>query len=54
MFNVASIRGEEPPSTQAAQLADKASRLLLLFLCVSPIALFPVALAVRAYGYLFP
>ena len=45
---------EEPPSTPAAQLADKTGRLLLLILCVSPIALFPVALAVRAYGYLFP
>jgi len=54
MFNVASIHGKEPPSTPAAQLAEKASRLLLLFLCVSPIALFPVALAVRTYGYLFP
>ena len=46
--------GHEPPSTAAAMLAEKASRLLLLFLCVSPIALFPVALAVRTYGYLFP
>jgi hypothetical protein len=54
MFNVASVHGEEPPSTPAAQLAEKAGRLLLLILCVSPIALFPVALAIRAYGYLFP
>ena len=45
---------DEPPSTPAAQLAEKASRLLLLILCVSPIALFPVALAVRVYGHLFP
>jgi len=45
--------GAEPPSTAAAALAQKASRLLLLFLCVSPIALFPVALAVRTVGYLF-
>jgi hypothetical protein len=54
MFNVASIHGEEPPPTTPAQLAEKASRWLLLILCVSPIALFPVALAIRAYGYLFP
>ena len=54
MVSVASIHGEEPPSTRAAQLAEKTSRLVLLILCVSPIALFPVALAVRAYGYLFP
>jgi hypothetical protein len=45
---------EEPPSSPAAQLAGKASQYLLLILCVSPIALFPVALALRAYGYLFP
>ena len=54
MFNVASIHDEEPPSTRAAQVVDKASRFLLLILCVSPIALFPVALAVRTYGYFFP
>jgi hypothetical protein len=54
MFNVASVHGEEPPSTGAAALVQKMSQLLLLFLCVSPIALFPVALAVRTYGYLFP
>ena len=44
----------EPPSTAAAALAEKTSRLLLLLLCVSPIALFPVASAVRTYGYFFP
>jgi hypothetical protein len=54
MISFASTRGEEPPSTPAAQLAEKTSRLLLLILCVSPIALFPVALAVRVYGQLFP
>ena len=52
--NAGSLKGEEPPSTEAAQLIEKASRLLLLILCVSPIALFPMALAIRAYGYLFP
>jgi len=45
---------DEPPSTATAELIQKTSRLLLLFLCVSPIALFPVALALRAYSYLFP
>jgi hypothetical protein len=54
MISLASTHGAEPPSGPAAQLAGKASRLLLLILCVSPIALFPVALAVRAFGYLFP
>ena len=53
MTTLAHAPNEEPPLTRAAQLADKAGRLLLI-LCTSPIALFPVALAVRAYGYLFP
>jgi len=34
-------------------LAQKASRLLLLILCVSPIALFPIALAIRVHDYFF-
>jgi hypothetical protein len=54
MTMLAHAPNEEPPLTWAAQLAAKSGRLLLLILCVSPIALFPVALAVRAYGYLFP
>ncbi len=54
MFTNIDRLSDEPPSTAAAALAQKASRLLLLFLCVSPIALFPVALAVRTVGYLFP
>ena len=54
MITIADIVPESPPSTRAAQLAGKASRLLLLALCASPVALFPVALAVRTYGYLFP
>jgi hypothetical protein len=45
---------QEPPSTAAAAVVQKISRMLLLFLCVSAIALFPVALAVRTVGYLFP
>ncbi len=44
----------EPPSTATAAVVQKMSRLLLLLLCVTPVALFPVALAVRAYGYFFP
>ena len=48
------VANEEPPSSPTAQLVGKASHYLLLILCGSPIALFPVALAVRAYGYLFP
>jgi hypothetical protein len=54
MFAMTHVAHEEPPSSPAAQLVNKASRYLLLILCVSPIALFPVALAVRTYGYLFP
>ena len=54
MISPTYTHGDEPPSNPAAQWADRASRLLLIVLCVSPIALFPVALAIRAYGYLFP
>ena len=48
------LGADRPSSTAAATLVQRASRLLLLFLCASPIALFPVALAVRTYSYLFP
>jgi hypothetical protein len=54
MLAMTHVANEEPPSTKAAQVVGKASQFLLLILCVSPIALFPVALAVRTYGYLFP
>ena len=45
---------DEQPSSRAQDLATKASWLLLLFLCVSPIALFPVALACKVYAHFFP
>ena len=51
---VTPVELEEPPSTAAAALVEKAGRMLLLILCVSPIALFPLALAIRTYGYFFP
>ena len=55
MFAAASRHtAEEPPTTAKAALVEKASRWLLLMLCVSPIVLFPVALAVRTVGFLFP
>ena len=54
MFDNIDKLSEEPPSTAAASLVHRASRLFLLFLCVSPIALFPVALAVRVYAHYFP
>lgn len=54
MTTLAHAPNEEPPSTATAALVEKASRWLLLSLCVAPIALFPVALAIRTYGYFFP
>lgn len=48
-----SFRSDEPPPA-AASLTEKISRAALLALCASPIALFPVALAVRAIQHYFP
>jgi hypothetical protein len=53
-MKAAAIHGDEPPSTAPAAVVQKASQWLLLSLCVSPIALFPVALAIKTYGYFFP
>jgi hypothetical protein len=52
--NIDNFNEDEPPQSRAEALAGKASRLLLLVLCVGPIALFPLALAYRAYTYFFP
>jgi hypothetical protein len=52
--NVDNLNEDEPPLSRAEELAGKASQLLLLVLCVGPIALFPLALAYRAYTYFFP
>ncbi len=48
-----SLETQEPPSGEAS-LTEKISRAALLVLCASPIALFPVALAVRAIQHYFP
>jgi hypothetical protein len=45
---------DDVPLSHAELLAGKASRLLLLLICASAIALFPFALACRAYGLIFP
>jgi hypothetical protein len=45
---------EEPPSTRVQRIVGKASQYLLYFLCVAPIALFPVGLAYKAWVHFFP
>ena len=51
---VASHVGEEPPLTRAQRAVAKASQYLLYFLCLAPIALFPVGLAYKILIYFFP
>ena len=41
---------EDGPLTHAEVVAGRVSRFLLLLLCASAVALFPVAVASRAYG----
>jgi hypothetical protein len=45
---------EEPPSTRAQRAVAKASQYLLYFICLAPIALFPVGLAYKILAYYFP
>jgi hypothetical protein len=45
---------EEPPLSRAELIVAKVSRGLLFGLCAGPIALFPVALAYRAFVHFFP
>ena len=45
---------EEPRSSRAQVAVGKASQLLLYFLCVAPIALFPLGLAYKLYVYFLP
>ena len=52
--HVAGAVQEEPPPTRAQRIVGKASQYLLYFLCVAPIALFPVALAYKAFIHFFP
>jgi hypothetical protein len=44
----------ELPSGRGAVLVPKASRLLLVVLCASYIAYFPVAMACRLFAHFFP
>jgi hypothetical protein len=45
---------EEPPSTRAQRAVAKVSQYILYFLCLAPIALFPVGLAYKILQYFFP
>lgn len=42
---------EGHPLGRAEALAAKVSRMILLTVCVGPIAVFPIGLAFRAYAY---
>lgn len=44
----------EPPSTRTQRVAEKTSRFLLYFLCVAPIALFPIGLVYKTIVHFFP
>jgi hypothetical protein len=43
----------EPPLAPFAALVAKVSRLLLLAVCVGPIAVFPIGLAYKGYTHFF-
>ena len=45
---------EQPPSSKAQRVVARASQYLLYFICLAPIALFPIGLAHRILTYLFP
>jgi hypothetical protein len=45
---------EQPPSSKAQRVVARASQYLLYFICLAPIALFPIGLAHRILTYFFP
>jgi hypothetical protein len=51
---VVRLNEEEPPSSRAQAVVQKACQLLLYFFCLAPIALFPVGLAYKIFQYFFP
>jgi hypothetical protein len=51
---VVPLMDERTPSTTAQRFVAKASQYLLYFICLAPIALFPIGLAHRILTYLFP
>lgn len=53
MSVLATELGEEPPITPAAAATSKVCRLLLLAVCVGPIAVFPIGLAYKGYVHFF-
>jgi len=54
ILNVEPLDADERPSAGGSLVVEKMSRWLLFVLCASPVALFPVALAVRAFHHYFP
>jgi hypothetical protein len=53
-LDVDTLNDDEPPSTRAQVVVGKAAQLLLYFLCIAPIALFPFGLAYKVYIHFFP
>ena len=53
-LDVDTLADSEPPSTRAQVVVGKAAQLLLYFLCLAPIALFPFGLAYKVYTHFFP
>ena len=45
---------EEPPPSRAQRIIATASQCLLYFLCLAPIALFPVGLAYKILEHFLP
>ena len=45
---------EEPPPSRAQRIVAKVSQSLLHFLCLAPIALFPVGLAYKILEHFLP
>jgi|HubBroStandDraft_6_1064221.scaffolds.fasta_scaffold1664308_2 hypothetical protein len=53
-LDVDTLNDNERPATRAQVVVGKAAQLLLYFLCLAPIALFPFGLAYKVYTHFFP
>ncbi len=51
---VEALAAPDHPPSGAAATVEKMSRWLLILLCASAVALFPISLAVRALQHYFP
>ena len=53
-LDVDTLDDNDPPATRAQVVVGKAAQLLLYFLCLASIALFPLGLAYKVYTHFFP